>query len=199
MFTGRSRFLMGLAAAVCLALPHALVAQTKDTSRFGSAGQLSLSSGLAFQFNWTDIEDVDAQVTQFLLNPAADYFILENVSLGGEVGVEFGSIKIPGAKVDNLGVKVGPRVGYAIPLSDKLTLWPKLGLRYGWSETKEGGLTADQHGLDINTYVPLLYHFTNSFFLGFGPTLSYDMWKSDDGAQAFNVGFATSIGGNFDL
>ncbi|WP_437958917.1 hypothetical protein WME76_04150 [Sorangium sp. So ce119] len=68
-------------------------------------------------------------------SPSVDVFVTDQISLGGTVGVSYTSekVRLPGDDVmegDALAISVVPRVGYAIALSEPLTLWPRAGVGY---------------------------------------------------------------------
>ena len=54
-----------------------------------------------------------------------DSFVLDHVSVGGSFGFEYADTY---GSFYNVGG--GPRLGYALPLGDKLVLWPMVTLRY---------------------------------------------------------------------
>jgi hypothetical protein len=115
---------------------------------FGSQGTVTLSAERVFGLNWTRsrIETnggpndgrVDKRdVTTFGIgwyrsetafnNPraAADVFVIDRLSLGGSLG-----FYVWGDDGDRQGIIFAPRVGYAVPLSDTIAIWPRGGLTF---------------------------------------------------------------------
>lgn len=139
---------IALAAAI-FALAGTASAQTAP---FGTQGQMTFGAERLFGFHWTkntweapagpngatvsgDNSGTSvgfgwafAQRMQFN-HPRAgfDYFLINNLSLGGSLGFFSGS---GSAGVDYAGFIINPRVGYSIPLSQSVAFWPRGGLQY---------------------------------------------------------------------
>ncbi|MES1172343.1 MAG: hypothetical protein ABUL77_03820 [Bacteroidota bacterium] len=124
---------------------------------FGEAHQLvySIVSPNEFPFELSKTGDGD---WHFVLRPAADYFIIRNVSVGGIVSVAAG-----GGSSD---VGVGVRAGYNLAISGLVSFWPRAGIFYHHysPETGPGG---SQTFFDVTA--PFLFHLVPHFFLGVGP------------------------------
>lgn len=54
----------------------------------------------------------------------ADYFIIDGLSLGGNVGLAFNGGS------DETVLLIAPRVGYAFALSERFDFWPRLGVGF---------------------------------------------------------------------
>jgi len=170
---------------------------TSDTGtgpayRFGDAHQLAISSDAAFQLSHTS----PADVTTITLAPAADYFVAENISVGGIIGVDY-------AKADRshaVRFEIGPRVGYNFAFGDHVSIWPKVGLAYSHtSVSNEQDLGAgtlvigrSNNGLALNIFAPVMFLPAEHFFAGFGPFLDTDLTGND---QTTTFGFRLSLGG----
>jgi hypothetical protein len=114
---------------------------------FGSKGTMALGVERLFGFHWTkntyDLpngQDGDnsgttvgfgwafAQHMQFNQARAGfDYFLADNLSLGGALGFFSGD---GDAGLDISGFLINPRVGFNIPLTGSITFWPRVGLEY---------------------------------------------------------------------
>jgi hypothetical protein len=115
---------------------------------FGHSGQLTFGAERLFGFHWTknSIKDPDgnrysnsgtsigvgwifARELQFNQpRLGVDYFIAQDISLGGSVG--FFSANSRGGGLDYDGFIISPRVGFNIPLTQSIYFWPKVGLTY---------------------------------------------------------------------
>lgn len=114
---------------------------------FGSQGSMVLSAERLFGFHWTkntwdepgnrsgDSSGTTvgfgwafAQHMQFNQARAGfDYFLANNLSLGGALGFFSGS---GSAGVDYAGFIINPRVGFNIPITGAINFWPRVGLEY---------------------------------------------------------------------
>lgn len=193
------RVLIALGAVLAVVVPR--VAQAQDTG-FGAKGQISLNSTgsslsgangitsltpfVAFGTTSTTSPDrvtgttttsTTSRTTTFALAPGIDVFVVDHLSIGGEVALGRSSftseskVTTPGGtsttSSDSAETFFGlmPRIGYAIPLNKSFSVWPRaqLGfLRSSGDDTTEMRTFA---GLDAH----FLWHPTASFFLGVGP------------------------------
>ncbi|HZU81594.1 MAG TPA: hypothetical protein VE987_01700 [Polyangiaceae bacterium] len=126
--------------------------------------------------------------TSFVLGPAIDYFVIENLSVGGRVQFEFNSPSIFDSRDQNsTRFTVAPDVGYEVALSDTFSLWPQASL----------ALQVPSKGNDVLTLVlsvPFLVHPAEHFFFGVGPDFAQDLTAN---ANTF-IGADFTIGGYFD-
>jgi hypothetical protein len=146
------------------------------SGRFGIKGQKAVSSDAGLSISNTSIDDVDGSTTTLVLRPAVDWFFANDVSLGGFVGVEYNSA--PGG--DSTVISIGPRVGYNLPLAERLSLWPKAGLAFASTSVSDDaqGAADDEEtntSVQLNLFVPLMFHPVQHFFLGLGPALDQDL------------------------
>src|SRR5262249_16797846 len=98
-------------------------AQDEPAEKFGVAGQLAISSDIGAS---VEHQFQGRGSTTVVLHPAADYFLIDHLSLGGYVhlGVQSGG----GTAVTSFGV--GPRIGVNIDLSSRFSFWPKAGVAF---------------------------------------------------------------------
>ena len=198
--------------AVVTGLPLTVSAQdaataedlTQDTGRgpsyrFGSDGQLAISSDAAIAITHASPSE-GASSTRVTLAPAVDYFIIENLSIGGFISLDHTTIE----DVDFTVFGIGPRVGYNIPLSNAVSVWPKVGFSFqstGTSEEEESGdveieTSTGNDGIALNLFVPIMFHPVTHFFAGFGPFLDADL--SGDN-KSTRLGARLTLGGWFEL
>lgn len=186
---------------VLLPLPGSAQDPSRDTgggpSRvFGAPGQLAVSSDAAFI-----IEHRSSDVTHFQIGPAADYFVIQNLSVGGLVMFDYQSA----GDSSSTRFLIGPRVGYNIPFTDALGLWPKIGFSFTHDSVStdlpsgqtDADLTVSRSGshLTLNLFAPVMFHPVTHFFVGFGPFLDADL-SGDNKVTSF--GGRLTIGGWFD-
>jgi hypothetical protein len=153
------------------------VAANSPSGVFGDKGQLTVSSDAGLSISTTSISGVDGSTTELTLRPAVDYFVANNISVGGFVGLDYTSTS--GAHSTTFAI--GPRVGYNLAFSERFSFWPKLGFSYSTSSTTGDptptGETRDVSGghLALNIFAPVMFHPVQHFFLGFGPALDTDI------------------------
>lgn len=156
--------LLALVAGLVLSVEARAQEATGSVSagNFGAAGQLVFSSDFSGEIGYTS-----GPRDYFLidLRPAADYFLKDNLSLGGAVlfRSQFQSGDNP------LLVGLGVRAGYNIPMSGTVSVWPKLGLAVVHSD--EAGSLGDDTYLEVSVDAPFLVHVAPHFFIGGGPGL----------------------------
>jgi hypothetical protein len=157
-----------------------------DIAGFGHPRQWAFSTDAGLSISYTTIGGQDGATTTLILQPAFDYFILKNLSLGGAVGLTYTK------QGDSRGTRfnIGPRVGYNFELAPKLTIWPKLGISY--SHTNIDSANDSANSLALNLFAPVMLHPAEHFFVGFGPFLDADL-SGDSRATAW--GFKLTLGG----
>jgi opacity protein-like surface antigen len=148
---------------------------TEPTYGFGHAGELALSSDAALI-----IQHSSEDVTTLQLSPAADYFVIDRLSVGGFISLDY----TKSGRSDGSRFGIGPRVGYNFGLSDTFSIWPKAGLAYTHSststtvaetDTMTTETSRDGDALALNLFVPFMVHPVKHFFAGFGPFLDADL------------------------
>jgi hypothetical protein len=173
------------------------VAANTAAGRFGDKSQLTISSDAGLSIGTTSVSDIDGSTTTITLRPAIDYFVANNLSLGGFIGLDY--VKAGGSHATTFAI--GPRVGYNLAFSDRFSLWPKLGFSYSSTDVSTDVSTAPNTTVSIgnsgshlalNVYVPVMFHPVQHFFLGFGPALDTDL--SGD-ARTTTIAGRLTVGG----
>ncbi|RKH35586.1 hypothetical protein [Corallococcus sicarius] len=162
-------------------------------SEFGQPGQVVVSQEMSGFLGYY----TEAEVFEVRLEPSADYFLQQNLSVGASALVQlaFGD-------ATTVGLGVLGRVGYNLPLSERVSFWPKLGFGIRFGHVPNASDVA--FVLDVNA--PILFHVTPHFFVGAGPQMRALI--SDRGfglgAQQGNfsgsdviLGITTTVGGYF--
>lgn len=208
--TTRARGVAVLAAlVVCTASAHAEerkrgLARDKDgvpimiddAAGFGAVRQWAFSSDASFSVSRTTLEGVEGALVQISLAPAADYFVLENLSLGGAVGVTYNK----SGESDGIRFTIGPRVGYNFKLTRLLSIWPRLGLAYAYTSSDQlaqnfagqGLQTAKGNAVTIAIFAPVMVHPAPHFFAGLGPYVEAD---ANGDRRATSWGVKLTLGG----
>lgn len=183
--------------------------------------------GFAFRTEKADAFAVGApsselKTTTFWLAPSADVFVLDHFSVGGLVEIAHTrgsgtsgeqSVDLPG----QTSMTFVPRVGFYAAFSDRLGLWPRVGL--GWTSrdtlrfSSNQGSTAPTtqtfRAMVLDLDVSLVYRFNETFFLRMGPQVGvtlggrHTMESGGSGAGAdgsvVQVGGLTQLGVNLEL
>lgn len=176
--------------------------RTGPAEQFGDRGQIAISSEMGLTIENTTISGGSGSTTNLQLQPAVDYFVAHDFSVGAFVLFDYTSASA--GHSDTFGL--GARVGYNFTISDLLSVWPKAGLSFAsnsstTSESLAGAppgtstsTTVSGSNLALNLFVPLMFHPAPHFFVGFGPFLDTDL--SGD-ARATTWGGKMTIGGWF--
>ena len=122
--------------------------------------------------------------TTIFLAPAADYFVIKNLSVGA--AVPFSVTIANNANTVNFGMLA--RVGYNVSFTDKMGIWPQAGLGFRYLSVPGGNDTAAQ----LKLAVPFMLHPADHFFLGLGPDFTSGFKTGYN-----NFGFNFIIGGYF--
>jgi hypothetical protein len=147
---------------------------------FGGPGTLAISSDMNLGFYGSSTSEGGGSSWTFLLAPAADYFVIQGLSVGGQIlyrhdhGSSPGTDGGPSTSSDTDTFGIGPRIGYNIPISDLFSFWPKLALIFTDVATKG----ASGNSFDVQLYAPLLLHLAPHFFVGLGPQIQTDLTVS---------------------
>lgn len=192
-------------ACAGIALSNPLVTRAQDPTvdtgggpsrNFGSKGDLAISSDAGLEIAYFTPGDV----TRILISPAVDWFVIENLSLGAFISWTYTTA----GDSESNRFAIGPRVGYNIPLSDLVSIWPKLGFSFSTTSISAEDDTADEDtvivnnqgndGIALNIFAPIMFFPATHFFAGFGPFLDTDL-SGDDKVTSF--GGRLTIGGWF--
>jgi hypothetical protein len=171
----------GIAVSV-FALASLLASTSFAQARFGDEGQLVIQDDAKVQVGGTT---QGSQTNAFIaLLPAADFFVVREVSLGAQVG--YG---------DNGGaqfLEVAPRVGYNVTITNDLSFWIKgyIGYIHTWANN---GPSTDQ--IFLQAFAPLLWHPATHFFFGGGPYVQPAFVINQPTAVTFGV--MSTVGGWF--
>ncbi|MDB4972043.1 MAG: hypothetical protein JWN48_384 [Myxococcaceae bacterium] len=170
-----------------------------DAAGFGTQGQWAFSSDAAISVQRQTQSDSPGAITTVTLAPAADYFIVKNVSVGGAVALDYRKA----GDLHGTRFTIGPRVGYNFEVSRLLSVWPKLGFSYAHTnqDYRRGSINGlptnatasnGSNAIALNIFVPVMIHPAPHFFAGFGPFVDTDL-SGDNRATVW--GFRLTLGG----
>ena len=158
-----------------------------SSNNFGAPAQIVVSQDFSASIGY----DSRADGVIFDIAPALDYFILENISIGAAVSL--GWTITDGD--DGFDVGLAGRVGYALPLRDAISLWPRLSLGFQRRDTvSPAGISGTDTDFVIGAFAPALVHITPNFFIGAGPDVEIIPGGDNDGVS---IAVRTTLGGNF--
>jgi hypothetical protein len=145
---------------------------------FGEQGQIVISGEMNAGFT-----KVNHAGWVFSVKPAADYFIVPNISIGAALGFAIGND-------DQKGFEVGGRAGYNLNVTENIGVWPIVGISYNKVSAPNNNGFSSTYG---NLYLPILYHIVPHVFAGIGPF--YNLKIAGDGDHSY--GFRSTVGGWF--
>jgi hypothetical protein len=173
---------------------------------FGAPGELAISSDAQVSLLGQSYSGNGApgNTFQLVLQPAADYFVIQNLSLGGFLEYahqsQSGNNGGPGTNSDTFGL--GPRIGYDIALTDSISFWPKAFIAFASTNFSTGNQSGGDNSWSIGIFAPFLLHPSEHFFLGLGPELATQLSNtvsqgnnSASGPTATTYGLAFTVGG----
>jgi len=152
--------------------------------RFGVKGQLVPSGSVSY----THSSVAGGSAYQFTVAPGLLWFPTNAIAVGGSVNYQHVSGVFGGS---SNAFAFGPVLGVAIPLADRLALFPRVGIDFAWLWFPAGS----GNSITLVTVAPVLFFPAPHFFLGFGPNFQVDIHSS--GAGQTLLGLSSEIGGYF--
>jgi hypothetical protein len=112
---------------------------------------------------------------QFALAPSVDVFIIKNLSIGATLGFSFNQLDIGfgGGKSNVTTIFFMPRVGYNIPIINRFSFWPQVGIGIGIAATGGNGANTTEAMVPLDVFVPFCFHPIENFFMGVGPAIRF--------------------------
>jgi hypothetical protein len=169
-------------------------------SAFGLLGQIVISGELQASIVHESVSMGGASSTNITVQPALDYFVMPNVSVGGAVVISHGSFAGGSGTVMEIGLLA--RAGYNLHLAPMVSLWPQLELGYLHDSISGGGGGASVSGyvVPLQIFAPFLFHVTTHLFVGIGPVFKTDLlskFQSNDAPKTTDIGISSVVGGYF--
>lgn len=163
---------------------------------FGEVGSMAISNQSSLELRHSS-----DGVTTVSIAPAADFFVLKNLSIGGILGFDYAKV----GNHDGTRFQIGPRVGYNLSFTNMLGLWPIIGFSYahssaGYTVTNDANekvsTSKSNDSIALDLFVPFMMHPVTHFFLGFGPFLDADLSGSN---RVTAYGVRLAMGGWLEL
>jgi hypothetical protein len=159
-----------------------------DDAPFGQHLQLVLGLATDASLSYrTDSASKGSETTVDLM-PSADYFVLDNLSIGLDAFISHSS----GNSLDpndtptdfaSTSIGVGPRIGSTVRIVEWSSLWPQVELGYGTLSTKLSSREGtNQHSSKrswLRLSAPVLFNVTSHFLLGVGPYFFHEISNTD--------------------
>jgi hypothetical protein len=142
-----------------------------DLVGFAARHQWVVSSDAAMSIQQTRQSDTNRGSITVTVAPATDFFVIENLSIGAALGVQYARA----GEAHATRASAGPRIGYNVEITHLLSFWPKIGVSYSFSATEDGDISARRHAVGMNAFAPLMMHPVEHFFVGFGPFVDTDL------------------------
>ena len=141
---------------------------------FGLPGQLAISDDIQVAVVHTSQSFMGQSVSSnaVQLQPAVDYFVAPNLSIGGQLTIAYSSSDDgAGGSLNQTVLGILPRIGYNIALAPTASIWPRLAFGYVHVSADAGAGTTSLSGYSVTleAFVPVLFHPVPHFFLGAGP------------------------------
>lgn len=122
----------------------------------------------------------ETSTTSLWFAPSADIFVTDHLSLGGliEIGHTWGAIEGGGQRLELPGttsMTFLPRVGFYVPFTDRIGIWPRAGVGYTSVESvsflSTGSVPVRDtfHAMLLDVDLSLVYRFGETFFMRAGP------------------------------
>jgi hypothetical protein len=180
---------------------------------FGTRGTFALTGAFTLGTSYTgSIENSKASEFELHVIPSLDYFVAENLSIGGALIFEYQNLTYPSSMSvtsTTFGAEVG--IGYNVPFSPLFSWWPSAHIGFGFSHTSSDlrellngvavpvATSSDDHVVVARAYLPFLIHPAPHFFAGIGPDGFIDLVRGGDTNvdQRFNIALTSVVGGWF--
>ncbi len=165
--------------------------------RFGDKKQIAIAGNFNIGADQTLGEYGTSKIesTTLVVAPAADVFVSDRLSLGGQLTYVQSSTSAFFASADYVSIGLAPRIGYALPLSELWSLYPRVSLG---DDRALGAIKTVR--VTATAFVRVLAHLAQHFFLGAGPFISHVVLDGeyDSDQQIINShGVRSTIGGYF--
>jgi hypothetical protein len=178
---------------------------------FGKAGVINLASDVALNIQHTGYSaqsggPTPSSTTTYMFGPAADYFVIDNLSVGALLQIGRESVEAPGASLNKDIIGLEPRIGYHLSLfAGETGLWPRVSFFYEQAKYKSAEVVIDapstnvtEKAMGIGFFLPFLIHPVEHFHIGIGPYLKTALSTKVDGQnepKATTIGLRLEIAG----
>lgn len=186
-------FVMSMIEGVAKAEPEPSRPQLGDRGSVALHGAGAIA--MRTRYASSDASVPDVTMTTISFQPGADVFVLSRFSVGGSFLYGHVHSSLNDFTLTSLGA--GARVGYVIPLTTGLHLWPRVGVDT-W-RTRYAPSAERYTSVGLMAYMPLVVEPAPHFFVGFGPRFERTVSTQNESRRtdATAIGVATTIGGYF--
>jgi hypothetical protein len=153
--------------------------------RLSSSDGTSYTGPAGFSTKSTKLDPArEASTTTLWLAPSFDWFVTDHFSVGAlfEIRHSWGSVTGDGQRLELPGttsLTVLPRVGFYVPFSDRIGLWPRASVGYAsvasvsFAATPGGASPVRDtfHAMVVDLDLSVVYRFGETFFVRAGPEL----------------------------
>jgi hypothetical protein len=152
----------------------------------GHRGQVLITNGAYIETRrWIG---TGTPISSFTLAPSIDYLLTDRLTVGGSIGVTTFTTSLPDMP-DQLVFAVSPRVGFIVPITGGVSIWPNVSGTY--SIGTDGWLARRVWAGSVA--VPFLAELAPHFFIGAGPNAELSVIDSDRALASYGV--TTLLGG----
>ncbi len=132
-------------------------------------------------FQYYSVSQNQGSGTVLTLAPAADFFVIDNLSIGGQVLLGFVSTSPPAPDQGRTTTLYGfaPQIGYNIVFSDLVSFWPKAFFAFAGASESNNGPSFSSGTIGI--FAPFLFHIATHFYAGIGPDLAAQIFVNESG------------------
>ncbi|MCU0685468.1 MAG: hypothetical protein MUF34_25045 [Polyangiaceae bacterium] len=158
----------------------------------GGLGGVQFTGLLSVVSDSTKLDEYDTKFTSVGVRPSVDYFLANGLSVGGSLTFAYlrstyesassGPGRPPPIEVSHqqaYQVGLEPRLGVALPLTEALSLWPRLGAGYHANATGSGGAIRRIDTFSAFTRLGLVVNAGRHLFFDVGPELRITHSASD--------------------
>lgn len=189
----------------------------RAAARFGAAGTTVLTGILSASFGFLGYSAGNSSSKSVGIEPAFDYFVSEDFSLGASVFGRYSSVT-SGIDITDRTLSFGFNVqmGDNFWLGERVSLWPRFFLGawqsrstlsggfQGYTSIDGGAFPVEgeqviENVIDTELFVPFLFHVAPHFFIGIGPDGYVDLFHSTGGTRNLRryIGASSTVGGWF--
>ena len=169
---------------------------------FGMLGQIAISGELQASFTHESTSSPggggSSSINVVSFQPALDYFVAPNVSVGGALVITHGDSGSGSGSETAVGILA--RAGYNLHLAPIVSFWPQLAIGYLHDSFSGGGASGSGYSVPLQLFAPILVHVTTHLFVGIGPAFSTDLLSKVEGMDAgkiTDIGISSVVGGYF--
>lgn len=182
--------------------------------RISAAGGLQYAGPLGIATQRYSVADYGGRgdtiyhLTTFWIAPAADYFVIDQLSVGGmiELASTSGSVDIPLSPTADQNFDLPstthfsllPRVGYMIPIGDRFGIWPRGGIGYVSRQvvTNPGNNASRDtfSALSFFANCGFIYRMNETFFIDAAPEIAFSLGGSHSSTNPAGASVSADAG-----